>query len=94
MTERSSHDRLPAEVRDVLDDLRGRIRRYVLIEGVSLVLVVLAALFWASYLADWGGWSDDMQIHVTTGVYLFRLTVDGQRFAGKMLARRPPQDSP
>jgi hypothetical protein len=36
-----------------LDDLRGRIRRYVLIEGASLVFVVLAALFWTSYLADW-----------------------------------------
>src|SRR5690606_28765296 len=45
--------RLPPELRGVLDDLRTRIRRYVVIEGVSLVVVVLCGLFWISYLTDW-----------------------------------------
>ncbi len=53
MTEHSSYDRLPDDVRRVLADLRGRIRRYVLVEGVSLVVAVLAGLFWVSYLTDW-----------------------------------------
>lgn len=56
------------------------------IDGVRLLC--------GAYLADWGGWSDNMETQVTTGVYLFRLTVDGQRFAGKMLARRPPPGTP
>ncbi len=52
-TEHSSYDRLPDDVRRVLADLRGRIRRYILVEGVSLVVAVLAGLFWVSYLTDW-----------------------------------------
>ncbi|MGE4004028.1 MAG: hypothetical protein AB7I48_27910, partial [Planctomycetaceae bacterium] len=53
LTEHTRYDRLPDDVRKVLQGLRGRIRRYVLVEGVSLVVVVLAGLFWVSYLADW-----------------------------------------
>ncbi|MBX3436874.1 MAG: hypothetical protein KF861_05225 [Planctomycetaceae bacterium] len=53
MTPDASDKTLPADVRDVLNALRGRIRRYVLIEGISLVVVVLAGLFWISYLTDW-----------------------------------------
>lgn len=45
-------DFLRPEIRSVLDDLRGRIRRYVLIEGVSALLVVLCALFWLSLMLD------------------------------------------
>ena len=46
-------DRLPSELQDVLSDLRSRIRRYVLIEGIALVLVVVCGLFWISFFADW-----------------------------------------
>lgn len=46
-------DHLPSELRGVLDDLRSRIRRYVLLEGVSLVVVVVCGLFWLSFLTDW-----------------------------------------
>ncbi len=49
----TTHTRLPDDVLSVLNDLRGRIRRYVLIEGVSLVVVVICGLFWLSYLTDW-----------------------------------------
>ncbi len=41
------------EIRAVLGRLRRRIRRYVLLEGTALVLVVLALLFWASLGIDW-----------------------------------------
>lgn len=52
MTQVADHQ-LPPELRSVLDDLRSRIRKYVLIEGVSLIIVVLCGLFWLSYLTDW-----------------------------------------
>jgi hypothetical protein len=45
-------DPLRPDLRHVLDDLRGRIRRYVVIEGVSAVLVVLCLLFWFSLTLD------------------------------------------
>ncbi|MEZ6144833.1 MAG: hypothetical protein R3B91_05220 [Planctomycetaceae bacterium] len=48
-----SHNRLPDDVLSVLNDLRTRIRRYVLIEGASLVVVMICGLFWVSYLTDW-----------------------------------------
>ena len=48
-----THDRLPDDVLSVLAELRSRIRRYVLIEGMSLVVVVICGLFWLSYLTDW-----------------------------------------
>jgi hypothetical protein len=52
MTQPAEH-RLPPELRGVLEDLRARIRRYVLIEGISLIVVVLCGLFWISWLTDW-----------------------------------------
>ena len=45
---------LPPEIIAVLDRLRGRIRRYVLVEGSALVVVVLGLLFWFSLALDWG----------------------------------------
>jgi hypothetical protein len=44
---------LPDEIRGVLDALRVRIRRYLLVEGIALVAVVLGILFWVSFLGDW-----------------------------------------
>ena len=38
---------------DVLNQLRHRIRRYVLLEGSALVLVVLASAFWFSLAVDY-----------------------------------------
>lgn len=37
----------------MLDRLRSRIRRYVLLEGTALVIALLGALFWGSFLIDW-----------------------------------------
>ncbi len=44
---------LPQEAVSVLDRLRSRIRSYVLWEGIALVVVLLGALFWGSFLVDW-----------------------------------------
>lgn len=60
-------------------------------EGLRIDAVRLSC---GRYLADWGGWYDDLERHVTTGVYLYVLTVDGQRLVGRMIARQPPQTSP
>ena len=46
-------DRLRPEVTDVLRQLRSRIRRYVAIEGLAIVLVVLGLAFWFSLGADY-----------------------------------------
>ena len=43
---------LPPEAAAVLDQLRGRIRRYVFLEGIALVIALLGALFWGSFLID------------------------------------------
>lgn len=45
--------RLPAEARQLLGDLRSRIRSYVFWEGLALVVVVLGAIFWLSFAFDW-----------------------------------------
>jgi hypothetical protein len=42
-----------ATVPDVLNQLRSRIRRYVLLEGSALVLVVLGSAFWLSLAIDY-----------------------------------------
>ncbi len=44
---------LPPEAASVLDRLRSRIRSYVLFEGIALVVVLLGALFWGSFIVDW-----------------------------------------
>jgi hypothetical protein len=43
---------LRPEIAATLADLRDRIRKYVLVEGISLVVAVLGGLFWLSLLAD------------------------------------------
>ncbi len=44
---------LPPAVRRVLDDVRRRIRAYVWLEGLALILVLLGAAFWLGLAADW-----------------------------------------
>src|SRR5262245_35768470 len=45
----SSHSQTPP----VLGELRSRIKRYVLLEGSALVLVVLGVAFWVSLAIDY-----------------------------------------
>src|SRR5262245_36549100 len=49
----TSNNSLRPEIESLLDRLRGRIRRYVLLEGIALTVVVLGALFWTSLCVDW-----------------------------------------
>jgi hypothetical protein len=44
---------LPPEAAAVLNRLRSRIRQYVFLEGLALVVALLGGLFWASFLVDW-----------------------------------------
>lgn len=44
---------LPQEITDLLNRLRGKIRRYILLEGVARLLAVVGLIFWASFLVDW-----------------------------------------
>jgi hypothetical protein len=41
------------EVQDVLGSLKRKIRVYVCVEGIALMLVVLELLFWFSFSIDW-----------------------------------------
>lgn len=43
---------LPREIREVLDGLRQRIRKYVLIEGTSAVVALLCLAFWLTLSLD------------------------------------------
>lgn len=43
---------IPREIQDVLDRLRDRIRKYVLIEGISAVVVLLCLVFWVTLSLD------------------------------------------
>lgn len=55
------------EVRDVLSTLKSKIRLYVCVEGLALLLVVLSLLFWTSYSIDWFWYwfsKSQMQAHV------------------------------
>lgn len=45
-------DSLRPDLRGVLDDLRAKVRRYVLIEGMAAVLAVLCLLFWLTFSLD------------------------------------------
>lgn len=45
-------DSLPPEVDQALNRLRSRIRRYVCLEGLALVAVLVGLLFWGSFLVD------------------------------------------
>ncbi len=53
MTTEPTTSALNPEIDAMLARLRGRIRRYVLIEGIALVVVVLGLLFWFSLGIDW-----------------------------------------
>jgi hypothetical protein len=44
--------RIRPELRALLAELRGKIRRYVILEGSALILVVLGLLFWLSFGID------------------------------------------
>jgi len=44
---------LPQEITDLLNRLRGKIRRYILLEGTARLLAVIGLIFWASFLVDW-----------------------------------------
>lgn len=46
--------RLGPEILSVLQQLRAKIRRYVLLEGLALVLCLLGAAFWVSVALDYG----------------------------------------
>lgn len=48
----ANNDHSTTDVTRVLSDLRGRIRRYVLIEGIALTLAALGGLFWLSLAVD------------------------------------------
>jgi len=41
------------EVRSLLGRLRGRIRRYVLLESLALIVALLGLLFWVTFGLDW-----------------------------------------
>ncbi len=43
---------VPTEITRVLSDLRARIRRYVLWEGIAWVILFLALVFWGLYATD------------------------------------------
>lgn len=47
-----SPNRTPPELKQTLAELRTRIRRYVLIEGIALTVVVLGGVFWLSLIVD------------------------------------------
>ncbi|QDV18033.1 hypothetical protein Pan153_26890 [Gimesia panareensis] len=49
-----SQIKLPQEITDLLNRLRGKIRRYILLEGAARLLAVVGLIFWASFLVDWG----------------------------------------
>jgi hypothetical protein len=51
------HIQLPAEVEACLERLRGRIRHYVLWEGIALAVVLVGLFFWLSLGFDWAVFS-------------------------------------
>lgn len=44
---------IPVEITDLLNRLRGKIRRYILLEGTAKLLVVVGLVFWFSFVVDW-----------------------------------------
>jgi hypothetical protein len=53
MSTKRKNFELPPALRRVLDDVRRRIRTYVWIEGVALLLVLFGLAFWVGLAADW-----------------------------------------
>ena len=47
------HIQLPPEVEAILAELKSRIRRYVLWEGIALSVVAVGLFFWFSLGFDW-----------------------------------------
>ncbi|WP_417380551.1 hypothetical protein [Gimesia sp.] len=45
---------IPQEITDLLNRLRGKIRRYILLEGAAKLLAVVGLIFWVSFVVDWG----------------------------------------
>ncbi|QDV49199.1 DUF4229 domain-containing protein [Gimesia fumaroli] len=48
-----SQSTIPQEITELLNRLRGKIRRYILLEGTARLLAVIGVIFWASFLVDW-----------------------------------------
>tara|TARA_R110002111_G_scaffold168038_1_gene233878 strand:+ start:170191 stop:172671 length:2481 start_codon:yes stop_codon:yes gene_type:complete len=48
-----SNSAIPQEIIDLLNRLRGKIRRYILLEGTAKLLAVVGLIFWFSFLLDW-----------------------------------------
>lgn len=44
---------MPREITDLLNRLRGKIRRYILLEGTARLLAVFGLVFWVSFIIDW-----------------------------------------
>ncbi|MFI4876195.1 MAG: hypothetical protein ACIALR_12680 [Blastopirellula sp. JB062] len=53
MTTPHSQPEIPADLRDLLRALRGRIRMYVLLEGLALLVIWLAVTFWLGLAIDY-----------------------------------------
>jgi hypothetical protein len=53
MSTSTAHSELPPSVRRVLDGVRRRIRAYVWVEGLALVVVTLGVAFWLGLGLDW-----------------------------------------
>ncbi len=50
---RIAQSELPPAVRRVLDDVKRRIRAYVWVEGLALLIVLVGAAFWLGLAVDW-----------------------------------------
>ncbi|MCH9653151.1 MAG: hypothetical protein K0U89_04740 [Planctomycetes bacterium] len=48
-----SQSSIPVELTDLLNRLRGKIRRYILLEGTAKLLAVIGMVFWFSFVVDW-----------------------------------------
>uniref|UniRef100_UPI0026271786 hypothetical protein n=1 Tax=uncultured Gimesia sp. TaxID=1678688 RepID=UPI0026271786 len=48
-----SNSAIPQEIIDLLDRLRGKIRKYILLEGTAKLLAVAGLIFWFSFIVDW-----------------------------------------
>ncbi|MEX1228910.1 MAG: hypothetical protein WEB58_01645 [Planctomycetaceae bacterium] len=46
--------KLPDEIRTLLARLRSQIRRYLLLQGIASVIIVLGLMFWGMLALDWG----------------------------------------
>src|SRR5947207_1672604 len=53
MIEPNSISDLPIAVQAALDSVRRRIRVYVLLEGMAIVVAVIGVMFWLGLALDW-----------------------------------------